>query len=174
MALIGEIRKRSWILIVLIGLAMGGFLLMDMFSRMGVGGLMNPNQMGSVSGEKIDAQAFFAREQALFQSSENSFGNKDALWNLYVRVVWRNSSCVWYGTVRVWWIPRPVWKACPPRVVPPRHRCLSAPSQPRGLVFGETPFRVDPSLLSSRGSPLRLSCGQTRSLQGQRYCRSSA
>ena len=87
MALIGEIRKRSWILIVLIGLAMGGFLLMDMFSRMGVGGLMNPNQMGSVSGEKIDAQAFFAREQALFQSSEDSFGNKDALWNLYVQEI---------------------------------------------------------------------------------------
>lgn len=87
MALIGEIRKRSWILIVLIGLAMGGFLLMDMFSRMGVGGLMNPNQMGSVSGEKIDAQEFFAREQALFQSSENSFGNKDALWNLYIQEI---------------------------------------------------------------------------------------
>ena len=87
MALIGEIRKRSWILIVLIGLAMGGFLLMDMFSRMGVGGLMNPNLMGSVSGEKIDAQEFFSREQALFQSSENSFGNKDALWNLYVQEI---------------------------------------------------------------------------------------
>ncbi len=87
MALIGEIRKRSWILIVLIGLAMGGFLLMDMFSRVGVGGLMNPNQMGSVGGEEINAQEFFAREQALFQSSENSFGNKDALWNLYVQEI---------------------------------------------------------------------------------------
>jgi peptidyl-prolyl cis-trans isomerase D len=87
MALIGEIRKRSWILIVLIGLAMGGFLLMDMFSRMGVGGLMNPNTIGSVNGEKINAQEFFAREQALFQSSENSFGNKDALWNLYIQEI---------------------------------------------------------------------------------------
>lgn len=86
MALIGEIRKRSWILIVMVGLGMGGFLMMDMLGRLGVSGLGNPNVLGSINGEKVMAQEFFAREQQLFANSQGDpFQNKDQVWDYFIQ-----------------------------------------------------------------------------------------
>ena len=53
MALIGKIRKNSWILIVMIGLGLGGFIIMDMTS--GQQSVFGSGQftMGEVEGEKL-------------------------------------------------------------------------------------------------------------------------
>ncbi len=87
MALIGEIRKRSWILIVLIGLGMGGFLLMDMLGNLGVSGLTTPTDVGSINGKKISAQEFFAKEQEIFGSSAQGdpLQRKDQIWDYFIQ-----------------------------------------------------------------------------------------
>ena len=53
MALIGKIRKNSWVVIIMLALGMGGFVVMDM---VGAASKSNGNQftVGSVNGEKID------------------------------------------------------------------------------------------------------------------------
>ena len=58
MALIGKIRNNSWLLIVLIGLGLGGFILMDMMSgQQSVFG-QSQNVIGSIEGQKVDANEF--------------------------------------------------------------------------------------------------------------------
>lgn len=86
MALIGEIRKRSWLLIAMIGLAMGGFLLMDMLGQLGVGVFTNPNMIGKIDGQKITSTEFFAKEQDLGGQGD-TYRQKDNIWNLYVQEV---------------------------------------------------------------------------------------
>ena len=85
MALIGKIRKNSWLLIVLIGLGLGGFLLMDMFNNQT--GLTAGNRftMGSVNGEKINYNEFTATENALYANGGGeTYARRDFLWNYFV------------------------------------------------------------------------------------------
>ena len=60
MALIGQIRKRSWILIVMIGIGLGGFILMDYFTAKQRGGGQGGSQfdLGKVDGQKVSRQEF--------------------------------------------------------------------------------------------------------------------
>ncbi len=85
MALIGKIRNNSWLLIVLIGLGLGGFILMDMTSgQQSVFG-QSQNVMGSIEGQKVDANAFYSAEKALYAgSSGDVFGRRSALWDYFV------------------------------------------------------------------------------------------
>ncbi len=86
MALIGKIRKNSWILIVAIGLGLGGFLLMDMVSAgKGPGDGMSQLVVGKVNGEKI-RRTDFEKDYALRYngSTAPSYQNRNALWDWYV------------------------------------------------------------------------------------------
>ncbi|MGI9527617.1 MAG: SurA N-terminal domain-containing protein, partial [Weeksellaceae bacterium] len=56
MALLGDIRKRSGLLIVIIGFALLAFLVGDIFGRGDLFG--NPNELGSVAGTPISAQDY--------------------------------------------------------------------------------------------------------------------
>jgi len=59
MALLGEIRKRSWLLILLIGIGMLGFLFMDMSGPGGNGGIFGGGQnVGSINGNPISIQQY--------------------------------------------------------------------------------------------------------------------
>jgi peptidyl-prolyl cis-trans isomerase D len=84
MALISEIRKKSWLLIVLIGLGMGGFIMMDMVST---ANRSQGNQftVGSVNGEKIDWNDFQRAERILYpNSSGDVYGQRTYIWNYMV------------------------------------------------------------------------------------------
>jgi peptidyl-prolyl cis-trans isomerase D len=85
MALIGEIRKRSWILIVLIGLAMGGFLLMDMLKNQTSFG--NPNLMGKINGEKVLTTDFFQKEKDIFgdNTQGDMYERRDQVWEYLIQ-----------------------------------------------------------------------------------------
>ncbi len=85
MALIGQIRKNSWIMIVLVGLGLFGFIVMDMFSgQQSVFG-SGQNTMGSINGRKLDYNEFSRAEQALYSNSGGDvFGRRNALWNYFV------------------------------------------------------------------------------------------
>jgi peptidyl-prolyl cis-trans isomerase D len=84
MAIISTIRNNSWILIVLIGVGLAGFLMMDMFSG-------NTSVMGSrstvageINGESIDIQDLNRRESIynfIYGGTGNTYNTKDFLWN---------------------------------------------------------------------------------------------
>ncbi len=85
MALIGEIRNRSWLLIVLIGLAMLGFIFMDMFS--GDRSILSGRgiDVGEVNGESIDQREFERAYGALYTgSSGDAFQQREQLFNYMV------------------------------------------------------------------------------------------
>lgn len=85
MALIGEIRKRSWILIVFIGLGMGGFLLMDMLQNNN-SGFGNSTSVGEIAGKDISITEFQRRQEELYGNSQASqFQVRDGVWQYYVR-----------------------------------------------------------------------------------------
>ena len=85
MATLEKIRKRSGLLIVVIGLAMGGFVLQDLFSS-GRNLFSDPNTIGSINGEKITRQDFALRIENLKNNNEQyaQFSDKmvaDFVWN---------------------------------------------------------------------------------------------
>jgi len=85
MALIGKIRKNSWLLIVLIGLGLGGFIIMDMTSgqQSAFGG--GQFVMGEVEGEQLDWNQFNRTESILYNnSSTDVYARRNALWNYMV------------------------------------------------------------------------------------------
>lgn len=85
MALIGKIRKNSWLLIILIGLGLASFILMDMFSgNNGMGGGQELN-IGSVNGEEISWNEFQSTESVLYRNAGgDAFNRRKALWDYFV------------------------------------------------------------------------------------------
>jgi peptidyl-prolyl cis-trans isomerase D len=86
MALIGKIRKNFWFLLLVIGIALAAFIVMDMTSAGNAGGAGGANPvLGNVAGENISYTDFSVAESVLFQgSSANSFSTKSNLWNYFV------------------------------------------------------------------------------------------
>ena len=84
MALISEIRKKSWLLIVLLAMALGGFVVMDMVSA-GSKSRGRDFILGSVNGEKLDWQEFQKAERILYPNSTGDvFGQRNYIWNFMV------------------------------------------------------------------------------------------
>ena len=85
MALIGKIRKNSWLLIVAIGLGLGGFILMDMMSgQQSVFG-SSQTMIADVNGNKLDVNEFTRTEQILYgNTSGDPYARRSTLWNYYV------------------------------------------------------------------------------------------
>lgn len=86
MALIGKIRKNSWLLVVLIGLGLGGFVVMDMMnSASGPGGANAQRDLGEIDGQKVDRVEFERAYSLLYGNSATSaMANRSQLWNWYV------------------------------------------------------------------------------------------
>lgn len=85
MALIGKIRKNSWILVVLVGLGLAGFIIMDMTS--GQQSVFGSNQMvmANVEGEKLDWNKFYNTEQVLYRNSTGDvYQRREVLYNYFV------------------------------------------------------------------------------------------
>lgn len=81
MALIGRIRNNLWIVIVLVGLAMLGFIFMDMDSGNKLTGGTS-STLGKVDGEKIDYIQFDKQVRLRYNgSTADQYTLKSALWN---------------------------------------------------------------------------------------------
>ncbi|MBK8627999.1 MAG: SurA N-terminal domain-containing protein [Saprospiraceae bacterium] len=84
MALIGKIRKHMWLVIVLLALALAGFIIMDMTSANNSGSFGSRTTIGEVNGEKIDYMDFQRAEEALYGGSGDVFGRRSSLWEYFV------------------------------------------------------------------------------------------
>lgn len=85
MALISKIRKNSWLLVVLIGLGLAGFIIMDMTS--GQQSVFGSSQLsvGEVDGQKLDWNQFNRVEQVLYGNSGGEvFSRRKQLWDYFV------------------------------------------------------------------------------------------
>jgi peptidyl-prolyl cis-trans isomerase D len=72
MAAIGSIRKRSGLLIIIIGVALVLFLLTDFLGRGPVGGPSGETNVGTILGESVSQQEFALRvENAIQEQSQN-------------------------------------------------------------------------------------------------------
>ena len=83
MAIIGDIRRNSWILIIGIALGMGGFILMDMLqnqSRMGG----RSNDLGSINGKKIAYNDFAEKQDLRNSQGGDAHTSREELWNYFV------------------------------------------------------------------------------------------
>ena len=83
MALISRIRRNSWLLVIVIGLALAAFILMDMTAG---GGRASAGDftLGTVNGEAIDYKEFQNTEQVLYTGGGNTYSNRNYLWNFFV------------------------------------------------------------------------------------------
>lgn len=84
MALIGTIRKNSWLLFVMIGVALAAFLIMDMVgqsSQMSMGNM----SIGEVNGKEVDYREFMAHEEAVYSGGgSDMYSRRNFLWNYYL------------------------------------------------------------------------------------------
>ena len=84
MALIGKIRQHFWFVLILLGLALAAFLIMDTSLSSTSRGASDA-QIGSINGEKIDYNEFTRTEQAYFGgSTADPFAKKNTIWNYFV------------------------------------------------------------------------------------------
>lgn len=84
MALISKIRRNSWLLIILLAMALGGFVVMDMV-RAGSKARGRDFVMGSVNGEKLDWQIFQRNERIMYPNAGGDvYGQRNYLWNYMV------------------------------------------------------------------------------------------
>ncbi len=84
MALIGKIRNHMWLVVVLLALALAGFIIMDMTSGNSSNSFGSRTTMGEVDGEKIDYMDFQRAESALYGGSGDVYGRRNSLWNYFV------------------------------------------------------------------------------------------
>ncbi len=84
MAIISQIRNNSWVLVVLIGLGLAGFLFMDMFSGDTSAFGAASTTVGSVDGQSIEIADLNRRESIynfIYRNNQNAYETKDFLWN---------------------------------------------------------------------------------------------
>ena len=85
MALIGTIRKNGWILIVVMVLALGGFILMDVIKNTSNYSAGDVNMLGKVNGEEIKRAEFDTYEKLVYSNAKgNTYQVRSQVWNYFV------------------------------------------------------------------------------------------
>ncbi len=85
MALIGKIRKNFWLVLILLGLALAAFVLMDMTSAGNRGGGVSSLKMGKINGTSITYDDFQRTETSYYgNNNSDPFAKKNSIWNFYV------------------------------------------------------------------------------------------
>lgn len=84
MALIGKIRKHMWLVVILLALALAGFIIMDMTNGNNGSGMGSKTTIGEVDGQKIDYMDFQRTEEALYSGSGDVYGRRNSLWNYFI------------------------------------------------------------------------------------------
>ena len=102
MALIGRIRKNFWFVLLVLGLALAAFVIMDMVNAGNRGGLGPQQVVGEVAGQKIDYMDFQKVEQALFSNSQDNLAAKSSVWNYLVEraIVDKQAESIGLGVTR--------------------------------------------------------------------------
>lgn len=86
MAVLGNIRKRTGLTIVVIGFAMLAFLVVDMFSGNSTLFGADPNNLGSVDGNKITMTDYNAYQRTINQNNQISENQREnQIWDNIVR-----------------------------------------------------------------------------------------
>ncbi len=85
MALIGTIRKRGWILILLMTLALAGFILMDVMSNSQRYSASDVNTLGKVGDKEIKRSEFETYEKLVYseQQRDNTYQIRDQAWTYF-------------------------------------------------------------------------------------------
>ena len=85
MGLISSIRKRLWLVTLLMALALLGFIVMDMTTGQSGALFNNSNTLGKVAGKSLDYTEFQRKEGIMYQNSNvDFFGRKEYLWEQFV------------------------------------------------------------------------------------------
>jgi peptidyl-prolyl cis-trans isomerase D len=86
MALIGSIRKRGWILIVLMALALGGFILMDVMSNSQRYSAGDVNSLGKVGDTEIKRSEFDSYEKLVYTNAtgNNTYQVRGQVWSYFL------------------------------------------------------------------------------------------
>jgi peptidyl-prolyl cis-trans isomerase D len=85
MALIGTIRKNSWLLIALMALALGGFILMDIVSNTSRNSMGDVNTLGKVNGQTIARDQFDKYEDLIYNGAQgDAYQRRNTIWNYFV------------------------------------------------------------------------------------------
>ncbi|MEM9545629.1 MAG: peptidylprolyl isomerase [Bacteroidota bacterium] len=84
MALIGKIRNNFWFVLLVLGLALAAFVIMDMVNAGNQGGIGPKQIIGEIAGSEIEYQDFQKTEQALFSGSSDTYAGKSGTWNYLV------------------------------------------------------------------------------------------
>lgn len=84
MALIGTIRNNGWILIVLLALALGGFILMDIMQNASNYSAGDINTLGKVNGKEIKRDEFEIYISRIYTKQDNSYQARQQSWDYFV------------------------------------------------------------------------------------------
>jgi peptidyl-prolyl cis-trans isomerase D len=104
MALIGKIREKSGLVLLLIALAVAGFVIMDMTSA-GPGNngsiFNNPNQLGKVNGTTIN-RSDVERVRSILYENGDYLSSQNTVWNYFVEkaLVEKETKCLGMGVTK--------------------------------------------------------------------------
>src|SRR5690606_32975626 len=87
MAILGEIRKQTWLLIVVIGVAMVAFLAGDLFSENSIlkrAFTGDPNEVGSVNGNSITLAEYVTAQNRMSGQGASMNQVSQQVWNALV------------------------------------------------------------------------------------------
>ncbi len=85
MALIGKIRRNSWLLVFLLALGLIGFIMMDMTSGQTSVFGSDAATMATIDGRKLSINEFNRTEQLLYRGGGgDTYSQREFLWNYYV------------------------------------------------------------------------------------------
>ncbi len=87
MALISKIRRNFWFVLILLGMALASFVIMDIMGSRNSGGMFNQTTVGVVDGEKIEIADFTNTERALYSGGQDPYASKASLWDYMVSKV---------------------------------------------------------------------------------------
>ena len=85
MAIIGTIRKNGWILIVMMVLALGGFILMDVVSNSQRYSAGDVNSLGKINDTEVKRDEFEQYEQLIYTNARNNtFQVRAQIWDYFL------------------------------------------------------------------------------------------
>lgn len=85
MALIGRIRKNFWFVLLLLGLALAAFVIMDVTSPAGTSGAGGQPSLGSVNGTDIQYKDFQTAESVYYGNAGGDvFQKRNTIWNYFI------------------------------------------------------------------------------------------
>ncbi len=88
MAVLGDIRKKSWLLILGIGLPLLAFLIGDAFGSGGGGLFSNPNELGVADGAPISAQDYNMAYNRISSAQQNQPAERQMSANAIGQTAW--------------------------------------------------------------------------------------